>query len=440
MREFTSSRSRQETGLRCSRARFWASEWNGTGLESSRASVPLATGGATHQGLAHVLTRVLSTSCHPEGFDAKNIHSLDTIELAVKVALDDYDSKCKDRGFQLKELESASQTYNEQRALTEALVRLGGLVVIPRLLETYEVLEVEKQDEVLLHHEDDEDDYGKWDILWKSIPDALLRNRESGELFLLSWKTTSEYSSQKDDDARVDVQGQSEAWAWTTAHPDAGEIRGIQMVYLAKGPRRKEELPDGSWIQKTQNPLIYGYGKDLGGLAPEYASSLFWKCLEPHLFKWAKGGTCPGGKGHKRGDEWKGFPVWESMGIAKWIEMIQGGKVQGGENILESLFAIPMVHYRSPGKLESWLLQAQSLEIQRAKDLQALGDNPTVGDLDRCFPQGGMWTGSCTNWFWSRCGFFELCHGPSHVQADPVGSGVYQIRSKREEVKVVDNA
>ncbi len=495
MREFFSSRSRQESGLRCSRHRYYSSEWNGTGLESSRASVPLATGGAVHTGLAQLMSRV--TNGHgggnipypPELF----------IDSAVEAALVDYDAKCKDRGFQLRELESASQTYNEQRALVEALVRLGGLVVIPRLLETYEVLEVEREDQTVLVQGTEgqcefclgegkiqpenwsakgavgkrldcpqcqgKADIDGWNILWKSIPDALLRNRESGELFLLSWKTTSEYSSQKDDDARVDVQGQSEAWAWESrigialspsveqrdgthlvdVKIEDRKIRGIQMVYLAKGPRRKEELPDGTWIQKTQNPLIYGYGKDLGGLAPEYASSLFWKCTEPHPFKWAKGGTCPGGKGHKRGDEWKSFPVWEAMGIPAWIDMICAGKVQGAENILESLFAIPMPHYRSPGKLESWLLQAQSLEVQRAKDLIQL-DNSQVNimggdprpldprELDRLFPQGGMWTGSCANWFWSRCAFFELCHGPSHVQEDPIGSGIYQIRTKREDL------
>src|SRR6185369_4864922 len=153
------------------------------------------------------------------------------------------------------------------------LVRLAGLRVVPRLLEIYEVLEVERLDTRILHAEVGGDYlsaelqaaldiHGEpgFQITWRSIPDALLRSRSDGGLYLLSWKTCS--SLPFDDDARVDMQGVSEAWAiqgrldtwaqdmldgksgppgWFWPEYPRGsppKIRGVQMVYLVKGQRR----------------------------------------------------------------------------------------------------------------------------------------------------------------------------------------------------------
>lgn len=501
--EFLSSRSRLENFHRCPRARFLMDEFMGEGLSLIRQAVPLVTGGSFHLGAALLLAQTLKGSMD--------------IDHAVEAALDDYDIKVKDRGFALEELEDQSFVYHEQKAHVEALVRLAGMRVIPRLLEQYEVLEVEKLDSTMLlrqgepsakcplcgydiDFQDGVDTYGEslgcpncrggsvrkdelrseLDIRWRSIPDALLRERSSGDLYILSWKTISEFGPKKDAEARVDMQGLSEAWAleqrlkeyWINtrtfrnpgdplAPPDwfyrmqghladgPAKIRGIQMVYLMKGQRRKEEVKDaqGQVIQvvhKDSSPLLYGFSD--GQVPAKFATSLFYQCQEPHSFRWAKGGLCPGGKNHKRGDEWTKFPTWETMGVKEWIRMLDSDEIPGGGNVLEGQFAIPLPQWRTEKQKTRWLRQAQAQERRIATALIAIREIEIAlietdmqsdylwdlleARLDDSFPQH---THQCANWFGRPCPMTEICHGPEHIARDPLGSGLFQIKEGLKE-------
>jgi hypothetical protein len=280
-------------------------------------------------------------------------------------------------------------------------------------------------------------------VWWRSIPDALLRERASGDLYLLSWKTTATFGRRNLDAALVDMQGYSEAWALRQRYEWTGEIAGIQMVYLVKGTWKeapKEEslalgLTDAEWaagrrIKKTGTPLLYGWMD--GGFPPAFASESLWKCSSPHPMrksKWYPTGECPGdGRQHRLGDGWKQFAAYRDMSVQDWLDLLKGGGVQGGTESLAAAWAMPLPVVREPEKQEAWLRQAQaqetqiSLSLQRMENIIAEGRHPIDNpEVDAQFPQH---TGSCGKWN-RRCDAWEICHGPSHVAGDPIGSGLY---------------
>ena len=90
--------------------------------------------------------------------------------------------------------------YQEQKALVEAQVRAYARRRLRPLLDAYEVLEVERE--------------GEWELadgLWfMSRPDALLRDRQTGDLYIQSFKTGASWDVRKGKDAEHDAQGLSE--------------------------------------------------------------------------------------------------------------------------------------------------------------------------------------------------------------------------------------
>jgi hypothetical protein len=463
MMEILTSRSRYQDWVRCNRARFWLHEWRGTGLEPVRVALPLAAGTSIHAGLAALLKA-------PSDLDG-----------AVKVAISDYEAKCSGRGLDIDLLESQSFVFAEQKALVEALVRMAGMRVVPRLLEMYEVLEVETMDRRPLWRDEWDGSGETMEIIWRSIPDALLRSRDDGQLYLLSWKTCSQLP--KDSDARVDVQGVSEAWGiggrlearWlelqasmTTQEtsltaldrvllqlPTEPQIRGVQMAYLVKGQRREagkdatQHVLEGAAgkVYKTASPLIYGYQDK--SFPPKLAHATMWQCSSPHPMRksqWYPSGECPGdGRNHKRGDEWQSFPVWETLGVKDWLEMLDRGEVtpEAGD-ILDAQWALPVPMYRTQDQLERWFRQAQTVEKRIASDLGmlrefegALAENPDDLDLLDTFLErldrsvfGPMSTDQCEHWFGRRCPMVPVCHGTQDAVVDPVGTGLFQIKTQ----------
>ena len=449
------SRSRNAEYQDCERLRYLGHEAFGTGYEPVRVAVPLATGGATHLGIAALL---LGKST----------------DEAAGLATEEYKRVCSGRDLDLTELESQSYTFNEQLALVEGLVRLAGLRVVPKILGEYEVMEVERMDMRELTQLPSEDIPGMYDpesfvpIIWRSIPDALLRSRTDGDFYLLSWKTTGEYNSERAELAgRTDDQGISEAWtieerlqrAWELAKqlrvsfgPGAGimgtvpyepKIRGVQMVHLVKG--RKDEFDyNGGKVWGVRNPLIRGY-VDTSSFPVSYATSIYWRCSAPHAMrksKWYPNGECPGdGRRHKRPDSFESFPVWETLSVKDWVEMLANNQVSpDAGDALEPLYAMPVPFYRQQSHIDHWLAQKRHMELTIAENIlqirqwdKRVMDNPTdsitreayLYELDRRFPQRRR---TCTQHYGRKCPMFEICWGSPEVAQDPVGSGLYQIR------------
>lgn len=480
MIEFYSSRSRAEDYLRCPRFRWEGHERDGHGYQPLRVAIPLATGGSVHKGLAELLLQAMRDASY-QGSSPIRSYRPSKVDKAVEFALQDYDSKCAGRGLDLGELEEQSFVFAEQKALTEGLVRLAALRVVPRLLEIYEVLEVERMDTRTLvegtgtvPEGDDEGGAFGWRVIWRSIPDALLRHRETGELYLLSWKTCGEVP--RDDQARVDMQGVSEAWAieerlakdWYEAQLldlhfrsfgrywaylqrealQAPRIRGVQMVYLVKGKRTESRTKGEEGLRRTESPLIYGWKSDSSGLGPELATSMYWKCSEPHggmrPSQWYPKGQCPGGKRHERKGDWERFGVWQTLGVKDWMTKLEDD-VLHGEDLLDQQWAMPTPNFRTEEQMRGWLEQTRASERRIAEALLDLremekNEDPSLPKVLNESVLGPQHTQMCSNWFGRKCPAWELCWGPPHIGRDPVGSGIYQIKEayKPEATEVED--
>lgn len=411
------SRSRLLEYQRCPRSRYWLHEAYGHGFELVRQSIPLATGHAGHLVLAGLLQ-----GSSPED--------------AIGAALEDYDRTCAERGLRVKELEDQSLVYKEQRALVEGIGWLAALRVVPALFATYEVLEVEKLDEETLCESDEVK------VIWRSIPDGLLRHRETGELYVLSWKIPAE--APRDVDARTDMQGLSEVWALGARLARLGmdaPIRGVQMAYLFKGrkiPAKDEGEGAMGKAWRHNSPLIWGYRDQ--GFPPKLTASREWRCSAPHAMrksKWYPNGECPGdGRNHLRGGDWQSFLASESMGVKEWIELLASGDLSPEEgDPLSACWSLPVPNFRQNQEIERWYRQAVEQERRIAGILPGLPSQQAEADynwqaflefLDTAFSQHTeRW---CNDTYGSKCPAWEICHGPDQVARYPLASGLYRIR------------
>ena len=404
---------------RCPRSRYWQYEFSGGGLEPIRQSIPLVTGTGVHLGLASLLNG-------------------EAPQKAISASLGWYDASCERRGLKLDDLEDYSFVYRQQRALIEAQIWLGHYRIIPKLREVYDILEVERQGQI--------PDFGAG-VALNYRPDALLRSREDGDLYILSWKTAAQVGKWTEDDARVDMQGISEMWARKNdATPPPGEIRGVQMVFLLKGrkvPMSGQDNDVDSKQKRLDSPLIWGYQDK--SFPPKLAAARYYHCTGPHPMrksKWYPTGQCEQlGKLHRRGDDWESFPTWEAMGVAEWMRLLDAGEVAADEgDVLARQWTMPVPFYRTPRQTESWLRQTRTQEERiAAVTAPDLVLSPEIRQvvMDDVFPQ---YTHNCNHLFGGTCPCYELCWGPPQVAESPLDSGIYQPHEQyaTEEIQEVE--
>lgn len=411
-------RSRVEDFQRCGRKRFLTYHENNTGIEPTGKGIALVVGGAVHVGLATLLrlgqqeydlnarhgdapvvfSMGLEDSAVRDALAdlARTRIELDTTELAAMTAVgpdlaatlaeslglapdDPRVTTLAERTFQGRG-DFDKYLAAEQAALVEGMVRAYARRWLRPLLEMYEVLEVEREGEWKLSEwwvgdsTDPSRDNGSTDDkreLWfMSRPDALLRDRESNQLYILSFKTTGSWDHRKERDARHDMQGLSEGvevdlrlaawwdsaaeiqeqvgntiadqneayevWAWgkvsptraiydyLTSMPSPPRILGIRYEYLLKGDRWKDKdltarLGVESRVQKSH--LIRGYYNQ----AAKPGDALWnwsWDFLKED-----------GGKSNLYWKNWRGQPVWEYMPVRDWIDLLDASEpVMSGED------------------------------------------------------------------------------------------------------------
>jgi hypothetical protein len=417
-------RSRTISYQNCPRRRFLEYEYDGIGLRKIRANIPLFIGSCVHSGLAQLLLGV------------------DTDE-AVSIALAEYDSELKRRGLELEAGEDPSYVASESKAQIEALVRVYALRALPELLQRYEVLEVERED--------------LWrdfapGIGWMSRADGLLLEKETQDLYVLSFKTAAQWDSRTDRQNTHDVQGLSEVAAiearlasdWRYLQSESSETRvipigdrtleylrsldapprilGVKMVYLIKGRREQYPEDSGQWI--TSSHLLRGWMRE-GITGQEFA----WR------FKWAGPDTWPDSgrlKGHTLGKGWTRFNTWEAEGGVKtWLELLETGTVQpDAGDPFAACIVEPQPYYRQQSDLENWAEQTAAQETRIAADAaycESVRVNGSADDLRHAlntrFPQNRH---SCD--YPSPCQMIGICWGDSSMLQNPLGLGLYERR------------
>lgn len=370
---FLFDRSRLETYQRCPRRYYYNYVYKGLGLQQSKRPLPLAFGGSAHLGLEQIL--------RGEGVDK-----------GVAVALSEFELQARGRGLLLEPNESAFAVYQEQSALLEALLRAWHLVRYPSFIEEYEVVDLEREEE--------------WraasDILFMARADGVLRQRATGDLYILSFKTTKQYDKKRSDEARSDIQGMSELVA---VEERLGErVQGIQMEYLVKG--RREEWPKGSGIYQTSSPLIRPWVSADG----RYAHSWDWTDLDGR---------------HTLGTKYRKVFIPDQMSVADWITMLASNTIQPeAGTCLDRFIVSPLPYLRNRDEVESWkrqvVVQAREMSdrgsiVERVREQEGL----SLEVLDPHFPQ---YRHSCN--YPTKCAFKEACFGagpdsPYYVEREP---------------------
>lgn len=414
-----------------------------------------------------------SAAASSQGQSASDLALLDTIQIqradAEQAATTGIDSYLRE----------------ELAAQVEAMVRAYSRRRLRPLLESHEVLEIEREGEWQLGQvcsvcgdslpDSATKDYdcsckdrgasfcSPVELRFMSRHDALLLERQTGFLYLQSYKTTGSWDRRKETDAQVDMQGLSEAvdvekrlgeaWRllqaerypevsdaldaqiaelvnertmlWLSGLPEPPKILGVRYEYLLKGPRRKDKKDlqqPGRYVADT--PLIRAYKQD--GLT---ADDRRWA----PTYEWFD----PAGKSRRLDyRSWAKAPVWKYMTVAAWIDLLDRGEVQADcydENgvaldVLAEQFVTPVTVYRSEDSMRDMLESLEATEQRIAVDVaavQAVAGEPARlrSELNRRFPQALR---ACS--YPGKCAYWECCHGPAAIRENMETSGLFAAR------------
>lgn len=375
----------------CPRQRYLGYHHLGKGLQKKAKALPLQFGSAFHEGSADLLLG--------RGIEAAVLTSQLYLSNAFAAAEVGFDGE--QPGDEGKALEYGKE---EQAAMAEALLRAWWAWEGEGFLKNFEIIECEQEGRAALTDE----------IVLMFRPDALVRDRESGDRYVVSWKTAATYTKRTLDQCRHDMQSISEVWG---LQQTTGEnVEGVLYKFALKGKRDKDEW-DGLYKQGTH--LVYGWKKLAAGES-EDGAEWAWK------YKWDSDEINPKtGKPVQRtlGKGWKKVPIWSEYegGVKAWVEALAANQIAPRHvNALEQVFPQSLPVERRVDEVERWKRQVVAQEMRINDSLLALSLERDEGDLDYHFPQH---THSCHSY--SGCPFIPICW--EGAPAEP--GELYQIRT-----------
>jgi hypothetical protein len=500
MNRVWTDRSRIETFQRCNRLR-WLEYHEGSeamGITSARKPLPLAVGGSVHEGLAVLLAGGQEIFRQNESIGG----DWPLEEAAVKAALADFEqfqlaldigeeqhemtAQLNDaiagQDAELAQLAAATVAkgrsefdqylYAEQSALVEGLVRAYARRRLRPLLEQYEVLEVEREGSWQLHAPAGQDAEGSYwghpDVWFMSRPDALLRERQSNQLYIMSFKTAADWDYRKEKEAGHDMQGLSEGvevekrlaewwrlirehdgkhllsdiskpmWEFLQAIPSPPRILGIRYEYMLKGSRwMDKDLTAELGVEvRSQRSILTRAYVNPGMVAGDEQVNCSWDYIKE------------GGETSKLYyKNWKSQPIGKIMPVKSWIDKLDAMALTMGEegneigwsgpaqvtgflaeHPLDALFPPAMVVYRNDDDLRDWLEQVESQEVEVAEHVAKVKAAADEGEkrslLNRYFQQSRR---ACD--YPTACQFQAVCYGGEDIRRAPMTSGLYTIRT-----------
>jgi len=374
------------------------------GLSQAKPAAALLTGSAVHEGFASLLA-----SCQWLGLGGEGWQGMRRdpdwhlqIDVATFRALTYFDAAAAEQGISFGLDPGAAEWYaQEQRALVEGLVWIAGLRLVPELNSHYNVVDVEREERMEL---------GAGVRPFAARADALLAERDSGDLSVFSLKTGAMYGRKEEMKFKRDVQGLSEAIALERRLGQ--KIATVQMALLIKGTRRMNEK---AGRKEHYSPLTRA-----------------WRLLDPltGIQQWAWSSDTPKvnaktGESYigKLGKDFTATPAWEYPGgIRAWVLALDRGEIQGElGDALAGCMAVPEPWARAESEVEDWLEQALVQEREVEEGAEVVNLNLASGDLGAArkqlniyFPQNRS---SCVS-FNQNCSFDSVCWG---------GQGLVQI-------------
>jgi hypothetical protein len=442
-------RTRVIVGQRCPRRRWWGYDWQGRGVSPTRVSLPLVVGRFTHEGLERILRLTHAEQAPPDRTQVRGI---------VGDLRNEFQEFCETRGVQLEDNEDEYLLFCEQSALVEGMLWAYWQYALPKLLEGFEILEVEKDE---AHPFVKERAYAPA-IHWQSRADALLKSKIEGGVYVLSYKTAKGWDRRKEGEAETDMQGISEGWAveQRLGHP----ISGVKMEHLIKGIRK----PDSAKRWTQYSLLIRGWQDRVG--AADIDNLPDGKVTEAMLLGAGGGeGTKARYWTWKREDEngktkqlsakkvepleiWK-LRIHDPMAVERWVDDLAAGRIQGPndpravadkrvvhEKPLEQQFVLPMPQFRNQEEQDEWLLSVQHQEMEfqagRTAITAALAEHDYAGANQLLAMRYPKYTHSCN--YPGRCEFFEVCHrgAQSAAETDPIAAGDFRWREPHHDAEM----
>ena len=376
------------------RKRYWSYEHDGTGIAQPGQWLDPLMGTAVHEGIEALLMgqsiTIAVARAHTVMREAKEAGPILIFRLGL----------------------NAEDDFKEAMLLVEALVRGWHAVRYRSVIETYDIIAVERELTV---------DYPCQGQTIRQLtrPDIILRRKVDGSVFIRNLKTASRIDDKWRMKWRYDMQTFSEALAvesWL-GEPVAGTI----MEGFVKGSR--EAYPKGSGDYHWNSPLTRVWKR--AGEPPmtedDWAGRYEWSCTAPHGVGRSK---CIGNRNHRLGPGYRKVSVTEFPdGVEGWINHL----LTHDRALLEEQFVELTPIIRSPYEIERWKRQAlpREVEIREHRDyIDAINKSegtperlkyPIMYDvdaqeeaLDRFFPMSTA-DGNCV---WpSACPFLEVCWG-----------------------------
>ena len=394
------TRSAIECADECERRRYFNYFAYGGGIVPIGEYIPFATGTAIHRG-----TETL--------FNASGLGN------AITNGLDSFTTQLGEKGLLREDETQADYTRQEQASLIEALLRVWALKEYTLLVRRFNILKVEKEHQLPL------DKNG--DLILLSKPDAVLEDKDSGDLLVYSLKSIKEWYQRQEDSYMVDLQGLTEALAVTVC--DKIKVSATKFCFLVKGrpyESKEEKLRDGAIIEVpiwwTASPLIYGYLHTKADGGHTFAHSN--KTIKPENLS---------GFG-RLGKDFTKFKVWETKGGVKaWIQLLNTGQVQPElGDVLKAQVITPVEAHRTRAQLQSTYTQIAASEKRIFENFKILKNG---GNIDKCFP---MRRRSC--YFPSSCDYLKICPNGNkdydpRIAEDPIGSGLFGSREPHYETE-----
>lgn len=364
-------RSRYVRGLQCSRARFFEYEAGPArlGFASNKKYDDLLVGSAVHEGMeqAMLAAKVMQDSGITVPFNELAIHG-------ATYAYEYFIAQAKESGAIMGGMpdldtllpEVWEELMQEQAYLSGMLVAAAVTSWLPRILDEFIIEETEQEISWTPEVPGDEQ------IVIMSRPDAVLRNRATGELYVLSYKTTKRFYPSDLQKLQSDIQALTEMAA---VYSKTGETpAGCLYLYFLKGDRKKKEREDGSLIPVYSNTLVRPYvSLDLiEGADPDPEHfRLLYERVNPET-----------GKRSRLGAAWQTAPFWNYLSLSQWLDwhLSEVFAEEVGGNALDLLLASPEPVHRPLDQIIEAVNTLSLQESERVTVLQHL-ENSELGHI-----------------------------------------------------------
>lgn len=399
----------------CMRARWFEYEFDGTGIRPKSQAIPLTSGSLVHGILAEVLVGAKVLGMLPDpGF----------VRAAVHKHVGTYRRLCSARGFSETASADVKFVIDEQATLAEGLVWAFYRTLLPFLLETWEIVEVETEHEWVIGCDcglgdgiagaADHQGRGCSGVVLMIRPDFVLRHREHRHLASWDLKTTG-----YELDAREYAQSPQMAQQCLGPEKDLGEpVRQYHVIGLQKGKR--------DYHTKAE--------REAGGLKKQYSSLCYgnYKVADPPFDKeekWDCGWAVP--RGYERVPIWECFFSQKPAGMSNsefWVTQVMPQQAAAA--------ALTMI---GPFERPDWMVGSYLNQVfcdakraAEAREMLAAEPDRKQEILDAYFPQS--W--DCYP-FRHECEFLTLCKGHAGAADSPLEAGAFVRRVPHHDAEKV---